>query len=86
MGIFAALTDRTLDDAFAELRGRDMRALKEAVTDVVVQRICPIGGEIERLLADEAHLRAVLGDGRDRAQAMAEATMGEVRRELGLAV
>ncbi len=57
---------------------------KTALTDVLVQRICPIGAEIERLLRDPQHIDGVLERGAASARGIAHDTMSRVRRLQGL--
>ena len=54
------------------------------VTEVVVETLRPISAEISRLQQDPGYLEGVLAMGGERAGALAEATMAEVREGLGI--
>ncbi len=58
--------------------------LKERVTDAVAARLAGIKDEFERIRADEAYLSKVAREGADKARAMAQRTMREVRKKVGL--
>ena len=54
------------------------------IADLAVDKLAPIAGEMRRLMADPGHIDAVLKDGGERAGKLAEATMKDVRRIIGL--
>lgn len=54
--------------------------LKRRVVDAVNDHLRPIRRRRAELAADPAHLRRVLADGTERVQAVAEATLADVRR------
>jgi len=62
-----------------EIGGRGAAALKAVVTDAVNDYFAPIRARRAELARDRAHIRRVLRDGNERAAAIADATLGEVR-------
>ncbi|KAI8930125.1 hypothetical protein BC831DRAFT_421787 [Entophlyctis helioformis] len=62
----------------------DNKAFKQLVTDTVVAHVSPIRNEIVRLRAEKAYVLGVLKEGEQRAAAIAERTMKDVRRTVGL--
>ena len=62
---------------FAEFKGR--------LADQAVAVLGPIGTEMQRLLADEAYIDAVLADGAVRAQTISQPIMDELYDVMGLA-
>ena len=54
-----------------------------ALVDLAVAKLGPIGAEVKRLVADQAHIDAVLADGAARAQALAAETMKSVKDIVG---
>jgi tryptophanyl-tRNA synthetase len=56
---------------------------KQALTDLAVAKLGPIGDEMKRLQADPGHIDAVLKDGGARARAIAEPILDEVYRTVG---
>ena len=67
-----------------ESSGADMSSLKSRLVEVLVHHICPIGDEIKRLEQDPSHLDSILKAGAERASSVAEATMVDVRRAMGV--
>jgi len=83
LGIYAALSDGTLDAAVQEFAGQQFSALKERLSDVAVAKLAPIQDEYRRLLADKATIDDVLADGAERARAIAEPVLREVQDVVG---
>jgi tryptophanyl-tRNA synthetase len=84
IGIYAALADTTKEKVIAEFGGRQFSVFKPALADLAVEKLAPIAAEMRRLMADPAHIDAVLKEGGERAGVLAEATMKTVRRIVGL--
>ncbi|WEJ33360.1 tryptophan--tRNA ligase [Devosia sp. SD17-2] len=83
VGIYAALTDKTKAEVLAEYGGAGWGKFKPALAELAVSVLGPMSGEMRRLLDDPATIDAVLRDGGERAGAIAEKTMSEVRRIVG---
>lgn len=83
LGIYAALAEQDLDAAISQFAGQQFSALKEALAELAIAKIAPIGDEMRRLSEDPGHVDAVLADGAARARALAEPVMAEVRRLVG---
>ncbi|TBW36410.1 tryptophan--tRNA ligase [Siculibacillus lacustris] len=83
VGIYAALSGRAAADVLGEFGGGQFSTFKSALTDLAVDKLGPIGGEMKRLVADPAHIDAVLAAGADRARAIAAPVMNAVKDILG---
>tara|TARA_R110002049_G_scaffold52872_12_gene147848 strand:- start:16203 stop:17219 length:1017 start_codon:yes stop_codon:yes gene_type:complete len=81
--IFAALTDSTVDAVLAEHGGTQFSGFKQALTDVVVTNLAPITEEMARLNNDNAYIDAVLAKGAERANAIAQPILREVKETVG---
>lgn len=68
-----------------ESRSATAKDLKMDLIDILVEHICPIGEEIARLQGDKGYLSSVLDSGAETASEIAESTMTDVRRSVGLA-
>ena len=86
VGIYAALTDMTRDQVCAAYEGKGFGDFKKALTDVVVEKVAPITEEMARLQNDPAFIDAILKDGGERAQAIAEPILAEVKKAVGYLV
>jgi tryptophanyl-tRNA synthetase len=81
--IYAALTDSTVDAVLSEHGGTQFSGFKQALTDVVVQNLAPITEEMARLKADPAYIDQVLAKGAERANAIAQPILKEVKEIVG---
>jgi tryptophanyl-tRNA synthetase len=83
VGIYAALADITKAEVLAQFGGAQFSAFKAAMVDLTVAKLSPINAEMRRLVADPAHIDAVLADGAARAQILAAETMKAVKDIVG---
>ncbi len=83
LGIYGALDGRPLRDVVAEFAGSQFSRFKQALTDLAVAKLGPIGGEMKRLMGDPGYVDAVLKDGGDRARALAQPVLDEVYEVVG---
>ncbi|MFM6963150.1 MAG: tryptophan--tRNA ligase [Micrococcales bacterium] len=83
LGLFSALSGRSIDDLVGQYGGGGYGALKSDLADAAVSAIEPIRNRAEELLADAAQLDALLAAGAERANAVAEATLAAVYDRVG---
>jgi tryptophanyl-tRNA synthetase len=83
IGIYAALSNQSREAVIAEYGGQQFSVFKPALADLAVEKLAPIAGEMRRIQADTAYVDAVLKDGGERARAIAEGTMKQVRQIIG---
>jgi len=83
VGIFAALSGRTVESILAEFEGKGFGVFKPALADVTVAHLAPITARYREILADPSGLDSVLADGARRAHAIAAPIMEDVRRIVG---
>jgi tryptophanyl-tRNA synthetase len=76
--IFAALAGQSADQVLGEHGGTQFSAFKEALTELAVERLGPIGNEMQRLIADPGYVDQILKDGAERAAAIADPIINEV--------
>ena len=81
--IFAALSGREAASILTEFGGGQFSTFKNALVELSVEKLSPIGAEMRRLTADPTMIDAVLADGATRARAIAEPVMRDVREILG---
>ncbi len=84
VGIYAGLTETTKGMVLGSFGGSQFSTFKNALVELAVARLGPIGREMKRLLADPAYIDGVLASGGERAGAIAEKTMRDVKSVLGL--
>ena len=84
VGIYAALAGTTSEAVLKDHGGAQFSQFKPALAELAVEKIGPIQEEMLRLTADPGQIDAVLRDGAERAQAIAEPIMNEVKDIVGL--
>jgi tryptophanyl-tRNA synthetase len=67
-----------------DFEGKRYGDFKTAVAEEVVDYLAPTRERYEELRGDEAELERVLGEGAERARAIASETMADVRRAMGV--
>ncbi|MGH6906526.1 MAG: tryptophan--tRNA ligase, partial [Aestuariivirga sp.] len=82
-GIYAALASETVDKVLAQYGGGQFSVFKNALADLAVARLGPIGDATKRLQADGAYVESVLADGSARARAISAPILREVRKIVG---
>lgn len=83
VGIYAALSDKSKAEVLQDYAGAGWGTFKPALAELAVEVLAPIAGEMRRLIDDPATIDAILRDGGERAGALAEKTMKEVRQIVG---
>jgi len=83
LNIYAALTDRTLEDVVAETMGWTFSQFKARLTDVATGVLGPINAEMARLMADPAEIDRILAKGAEKARSIADPVLAEVYAAVG---
>jgi len=84
IGIYAALSGLSREDALAEFAGENFSMFKEALSGLAVEVLGRIGGEMRRLVGDPAYIDSVLRRGAENASAIAVPVLREVQEISGL--
>lgn len=84
LSIFSSLSGRSIDDIVNEYQSQDILKFKNALTDVVVDKVGTISKEYTKYKSDPSYLLQVLDTGSERARQSAAITMDEVRKQVGL--
>jgi tryptophanyl-tRNA synthetase len=83
VGIYAALAGRSVDQVLGEFGGGQFSGFKNALADLAVAKLAPIGADITRYINEAVTVEAVLKDGSDRARAIAAPILRDVRKVVG---
>jgi tryptophanyl-tRNA synthetase len=83
LGIYAALTDKSLEQAVHEFAGKQWSAFKETLAETAVGVLGAIGTEMQRLMADPGYVDGVLRRGAERADAIATKHLRDVQDIFG---
>jgi tryptophanyl-tRNA synthetase len=84
IGIYAALGGLTREDALARFAGCNFSAFKEALSELAVEMLGRIGGEMARLMADPGYIDGVLRRGAERGGAIAFPVLRKAQEISGL--
>ena len=83
INIYSDLTGNSLEQTLNELKGKEYSYLKNKLSEVLVEVICPIGVKIRKLLDDKSYLEKVLKEGTEKARKLAEYNLKEIRNAVG---
>ena len=78
VNIYAGLSDLTVDQVVAQFAGAQFGTFKPALADLAVAKLTPITTEMNRLMQDPAEIDRILGEGADRADAIARPILEQV--------
>jgi len=81
--ILSALTKTPIPELEKRYEGQGYGTFKKDVAEAVIETFTPIRERTQRLLADEAELDKLLAIGAERARAVAQETMEQVRERVG---
>jgi tryptophanyl-tRNA synthetase len=84
VGIYAALSGTTSADVIQEFGGRGFGDFKPALADLAIDKLAPISDEMRKLMADPAHIDAILADGAVRARAITDPILRDINEIVGL--
>ena len=81
--IYRAFTGKSVEEVEREFEGKGYGDFKLAVGEATADGLAPVRAEFARLMADKAHLEAVMKAGAEEAAYYARKTMSKVRRKIG---
>ena len=84
ISIYASVNEIEIDKVLKELGGKNFSTLKSKLSESLVNKICPIGKEIKKLVKDKSYLIQVLSNGTKRAEFLAKKNIEEVYKIIGL--
>ncbi len=84
LNIYSELSKIDLEKVMSEMSGKDYSHVKEKLTDLLINEICPVGKEIKKLMDDKTHLLQILKKGSEKARIKAEENLKNIREKVGL--
>ena len=84
INIYGATTDMDIKETLENFGGKDFRYLKENLSEVLIDKILPIGTKIKEILKDKEYLLNVLKNGAERANEEASTNLKKVKEIIGL--
>ena len=83
INIYSDLTNNSLEQSLNELKGKEYSVLKNKLSEVLIEVICPVGKKIKKLLDDKSYLEKILKEGTEKARFLAEHNLKEIRNAVG---
>jgi tryptophanyl-tRNA synthetase len=84
VNIYAALAGHTVEQVVADFAGAQFGTFKPALADLAVAKLAPITTEMNRLMKDPAEIDRILGQGAERAEAIARPIVDQVYDIVGM--
>jgi tryptophanyl-tRNA synthetase len=83
IGIYTSLTNSTLDETIKKFNNKNFSDFKEELSQVLVDKICPISTEIKKLLKESSYLDKLLEEGCIKANEIASKKIEKIHEIMG---
>jgi tryptophanyl-tRNA synthetase len=84
VNIYSALSGQSVSEVISEFAGAQFGTFKPRLADLAVAKLSPISSEMNRLMADPGEIDRILGDGADRAEAIARPILNRTKEIVGM--
>jgi tryptophanyl-tRNA synthetase len=84
VAIYAALSDRRVDEVMPEIAGLPFARFKPMLADLAVATLAPISAEMSRLMADPGEIDSLLARGAERARGIAAPIVARTYEIVGM--
>ena len=84
LNIYSEITKVKLEKVLNEMAGKEYSYIKTKLAEVLVNELCPIGKEINKLMDDKSYLLKILNKGTEKASIKAEENLKNIRDKVGL--
>jgi len=82
--IYSLFSGKKIKDLEKNFKGRGYEEFKKSLTKLLIETLEPLGKKRKELLSREVYVKEILEQGRKRAQVIAQSTMAEVKKKMGL--
>jgi len=83
VGIYAALSDTSVDQVLAQYGGKGFGDFKPALADLAVDKLGPVQAEMRRLMDDPDYVDGILCKGAEQARQIANPILAEIQQTVG---
>ena len=84
LSIYASLNNIKIEKVLKEFGGKNFSTFKIKLSESIIEKICPIGKEIKKLLKDTNYLYNILEKGSKKADLIAKSNLKEIYEIIGL--
>jgi len=84
ISIYASINGKEIAQVLQEFGGKNFSTFKSKLSESLVEKICPIGKEIKKLLKDRSYLNKILESGAKKADSIAKNNIKEIYDIVGL--
>ena len=84
ISIYSSINNVSIDKVLKEFGGKNFSTFKSKLSESLIERICPIGKEIKKLIKDENYLTGILARGAKKADLIATNNLNEIYKIVGL--
>ena len=84
ISIYASLNNINVTKVLEEFGGKNFSTFKSKLSESLIERICPIGNKIKKLLKDKSYLNEILRNGSKKADIIAKKNLKEIYNIIGL--
>ena len=83
LNIYSDLNKSTLEKTLNEMKGKDYSYLKNKLSEILIEIICPIGKKITQFLDDKNFLEKVINEGSEKANKIAQKNLKDIKNTVG---
>ena len=83
INMYCSLSGEKIEKVIDNFKGKDFSLFKKELSDLVIEKICPIGNEIKKLLNDKNYLINTLKQGTEKADSFASSKLMKIYEKVG---
>ena len=83
INMYCSLSGEKIEKVIDNFKGKDFSLFKKELSDLVIEKICPIGNEIKKLLNDKNYLINTLKQGTQKADSFASSKLIKIYEKVG---
>ena len=83
LGIYSSITNESIDKIKSEFEGKNFSIFKDKLSELLADKIGPIGKKIKDLLKDEKYLDQILENGAQKADNLASKKINKIKDLIG---
>ena len=83
LGIYSSITNESIDKIKSEFEGKNFSIFKDKLSELLADKIGPIGKKIKDLLKDEKYLDQILENGAQKANNLASKKINKIKDLIG---